>query len=122
MENGTIPSSVRLTTEYLHGTTNRYYSDPEQEFLKGNCTCIRPLADTVSSTFDAWYTWTEAYDDPQYTSSSHAALEVRYVENKFNDPSVDPRLFGHAQFGYVFLDFVCEAEVVPMSSLASRCG
>ncbi|CAM9268825.1 unnamed protein product [Ectocarpus sp. 12 AP-2014] len=39
--------------------TERYYADPEKQFLKGNCTCVRPLADTIDSTFgistNDWY-------------------------------------------------------------------
>lgn len=51
----------------------RYYSDPEQEFLKGNCTCIRPLDDAVELTFDVW---NSLHEDSQTTSSSGAALQV----------------------------------------------
>ncbi|CAN0166609.1 unnamed protein product [Ectocarpus sp. 6 AP-2014] len=57
--------------------TERYYADPEAQFLKGNCTCVRPLADTVDSTFGISINdWYSGIDDGETTSSSEAALEV----------------------------------------------
>lgn len=60
---------------YLH-VVYRYYADPEEQFLKGNCTCVRPLADTVESTFSVNDWWYSDIDDGETTSSSAAALEV----------------------------------------------
>lgn len=65
-----------LSPNHENVAYHRYYSDPEQEFLKGNCTCIRPLDDSVESTFDAWY---NRYDESQTTSASEAALQVGRV-------------------------------------------